>query len=103
MDIRNVANNGGIENGSSRAKRADQKQAVLIPTPPPRDEAKISSTSRETAAAIENLAERVRNLPSERSEIVAAAIAKLKSGELDGEAALAGTAKQMLAAKFLSA
>lgn len=102
MDIRNVDQNGGIETGNRRAKRADAKP-VLIPTPPPRDEATISPASRETAAAIENLAERARNVPSERSEIVAAAIAKLKSGALDSEASFAGTAKQMLAAKFLSA
>lgn len=102
MDIANVGKNGGIERGSDRAARADGKGTVLIPQPP-RDEARISSESRETAAAVTNLAERVRNLPSERAEVVAAAKAKLVAGQLDGDAVFGATARALLDAKFNSA
>lgn len=101
MDIRNVDKNGGVE--PSRPKRSEQKRDVLIPTPP-RDEARISSESRATAATVENLAERARTVGSSgRDDVVARAMARLLGGELDSEAVLGATARRLLDAKFLSA
>ncbi len=101
MDIANVGKNGGVERSGDRAKRADGTGVVLIPQPP-RDEARISSESRETAAAVTNLADRVRNLPAERAELVAAAKAKLLAGDLDGDAVFGATARRLLDAQFKS-
>jgi hypothetical protein len=101
MDIRNVAKNGAVEPGNGRAKRADAKPVVLIPQPP-RDEARISSESQKAAAAITNLAERARNLPPERADVVANAMTKLLGGELDTDAVFASTARRLAESKFLS-
>ena len=102
MDIRNVGNKGSVEQGKL-AKRPEGKRAVLIPQPP-RDEARISEASRETAAAVENLAERARTSgASEREQIVQAAKQKLLAGELGSDAVFASTARRLLDAKFLSA
>jgi hypothetical protein len=101
MDIRNVAKNGTVEPGSGRPKRADAKPVVLIPQPP-RDEARISSDSQKTAAAITNLAERARSMPAERADVVANARAKLLGGELDTDVVNSATAKRLLEAKFFS-
>ena len=100
MDIRNVANQSNVDRSSDRSKRADAR-TVVIPTVA-RDEASISATGRETAAAIAGLAERARNSGGDRGVLVARAMEKLVNGELDNEATVASTARRMLDAKFLS-
>lgn len=100
MDIRHVSGNGNVERPGDRSRKAEPK-VVLIPAVG-RDEAKISSTGRQTAAAVAGLAARARQAGGEREAIVAAAAAKLQRGELDGEPVAAATAERMLAARFLS-
>jgi hypothetical protein len=101
MDIRNVANHGNVERSSDRTKKSDAR-AFVIPTVV-RDQASISSAGRETAAAIEGLAERARRSDGSRDALVAAATKKLAMGELDGAAVVKATAQRLLDAKFLSA
>jgi hypothetical protein len=104
MDIRNVTNHGNVERANDRTKRADAQRTVVIPSVG-RDEASISATGRETAAAVESLAERSRNGGGgrDRDQMVARALEKLISGELDSTDAIGVTAQRMLDAKFLSA
>jgi len=100
MDIRNVANQGNVDRSSDRSKRSDAR-TVVIPAVA-RDEASISSAGRETAAAIEGLAERARNSDGDRGALVARAMQKLMNGDLDGRQAASATARRLLDAKFLS-
>ncbi|MBL8756531.1 MAG: hypothetical protein JNK15_24770 [Planctomycetes bacterium] len=103
MDIRNVTNHGNVERANDRTKRAESQRTVIIPSVG-RDEASISAAGRETAAAVESLAERSRNGGGrDREQLVARALEKLMSGELDGSDAIGVTAQRMLDAKFLSA
>lgn len=102
MDISNIGKQGHVDRSSERPKRADGKREYVIPSVA-RDEAKISEQSRETAAAVEGLAERARGAGGDRAERIAAAKAKLLRGELDAPAALQGSAQRLLAAKFLDA
>lgn len=60
MDIRNVGNQGNVDRIGERSRRQDAKRADSEPMALRGDDAKISSTSRETAAAVEQLAERAR-------------------------------------------
>jgi len=101
MDIRNIGHTGNVERGTDRPKRAEAARDYVIPTVQ-RDEARISASSRETAAAIEGLTARARQSDGDRAAKVAAAQQKLQSGELDTPAVHAETGKQLLAAKFLS-
>jgi hypothetical protein len=101
MDIRHVGKGGNVERTEERPSRPAARRDVLTPQPP-RDEARISDTSRETAASVENLAERARQVPADRRQVVADAVEKLNKGELDGEAAAAGAARRRLGGKFLS-
>lgn len=101
MDIRNVANQGSVERAGDRARKAEPQRTVVIPTVA-RDQASISAAGRETAAAIESLAERARSGDRGREELVARAAQKLVSGELDEAAVVSATARRMLDAKFLS-
>ena len=103
MDIRNVGKNGGVERSDDRPTRAGAKRDVVMIPFTPRDEARISDTSREAAAAVENLAERARRDDSGRQAIVAEAVRKLANGDLDSEASAAATARRLLDARFLSA
>jgi hypothetical protein len=101
MNIRNVGKSGNVERTEERRSRPAARRDVLTPQPP-RDEARISDTSRETAASVENLAERARQVPADRRQVVADAVEKLNKGELDGEAAAAGAARRLLGGNFLS-
>ncbi len=100
MDIRNVANHGNVERSGDRTKSSEAR-TVVIPAPA-RDEASISPVGRATAAAIEGLAERARGDGRNREGFVAAALERLRSGELDDAKVLTATAQRLLAAKFLS-
>jgi hypothetical protein len=102
MNIRNVANQGGVERTSDRNKRSDGLRTVIIPSVG-RDEASISKASREAAAAIVGLADRARGNGRDRDEIVQAAKAKLAAGQLDSRDAMGVTAQRLLDAKFFSA
>lgn len=102
MDIRNVSNNGNVERtGSDRGKRAEGKRNDAAPSVV-RDEASISTTGRETAAAVEALAERARNSDGDRDAVVTAALRKLMNGELDDAEAVQGAARRLLDGRFSS-
>jgi hypothetical protein len=106
MYIPNVGNQGPVDRSADRS--ADRKQAtaalppVVIPAKE-RDLAEISERGRETAAAVEGLAERARRVGSEREEVVAAAREKLLAGGLDDAAVLAATAERLAGSDLLSA
>lgn len=99
MDIRNVGSKSSVDRASDRSKRTEAKRDDAAPTVR-RDEASISSTSRDTAAAVEGLAERARRDDADREGLVTAAMRRLMNGELDGAEALQGTAKRLLDGKF---
>ena len=99
MDIRNVSNNGNVERSGNRSKRAEGKRADAAPGVV-RDEASISRSGRETAAAVEALADRARGGDGEREAVVANARRKLISGELDGADSIAGAARRLLDGRF---
>ena len=105
MDIRNVSNHGNnnVDRVGDRAKRpearrADAQQGALRGS----DDARISATGRETAAAVEQLAERARAQGDDREAVVEAARQKLLSGELDSPAVLSATAQRLADRGFLS-
>lgn len=102
MDIRNIGGKDGVVRGGDRPQRAESQRDYVIPSVR-RDEANISANSRATAAAVDALAERAQQDDPERAAKVAAAAAKLKSGELDSPAVHRATAQQLFDAKFLSA
>jgi hypothetical protein len=101
MDIRNVANNGKVERANDRPQRAEHKRGDGSPAVA-RDEAAISPSGRETAAAVTGLAERARRDASDRDAVVQAAMKKLVSGELDSEGVQRETARRLLGARFLA-
>jgi hypothetical protein len=101
MDIPNLGKNGNVERSAGRGPRLAALPDVVIPRPS-QDEATISSSSRETAARVETLAERARRGDSQREEIVAQARSKLLSGELAAPATITATAQQLLNRDFLS-
>lgn len=101
MQINNLGNQN-VKRADDRSKRSEEKPVVLVPQAP-RDSATISEAGRDAAAALGNLAERARNAGGDRSEIVAAARAKLVGGQLGSPAVLGATAQKLLEANFLSA
>ena len=105
MDIRNVGSQpGNVDRTSERGNRAklDREQAKA-PAAAVRDDARISDTGRETAAAVEALAEKARGDGDNREQVVTAAVAKLVSGELDSETVLRETAGRLLDSGFRGA
>ncbi len=102
MDIRNVGNQGNVDRIGERSRRDDAKRTESEPTMLRGDDAKISSTGRETAAAVEQLAERARSDDSDREALVEAAKARLLSGELDSAAVYEATARRLSDSGFLS-
>lgn len=106
MNIHNIANQGSVGQARDRAtERAGQEKTVIIPTVgdgADQDRATISETGRDTLAAIENLAERARNHGGDRSEIVAAALQRLQSGELSSAAAIEETARRIVESGFVA-
>lgn len=101
MQIRNVGNQGNVKRTDDRGKRTEEKPVVLVPQAP-RDSATISDAGRDAAAVVANLAERARNSGGDRTEIVAAAKAKLVGGQLGSQAVLGATAQKLLEADFLA-
>lgn len=101
MDIRNVGNPGNVTRRGDRSERAAPPPAVVIPAVA-RDDARISTAGRETAAAIEGLAERARRDDAGREALVARAAQKLADGDLDDHATFAATAQRLAAGGFLS-
>ena len=95
MDIRNVGSQGSVERAGDRSKKADTPRDVVIPAAP-RDSAQISSAGRASAASVEGLAERARTAGGDRQDVVAAALKKLMSGELDRPEAIEAAARAML-------
>lgn len=101
MDIRNVGNQGSIDRTGERAKRTDAKRAEVTANVV-RDDAQISATGRETAAAVEGLADRARRDEGDREALVEAAKARLLEGKLDDPAVFAETARRIGSSGFLS-
>lgn len=101
MDIRNIGSNGPVERSGDRLKRTESRRAGDA-SPVTRDEATISAGSRETAAAVQGLAERSKQDDAGREVKVAAAMKKLMNGELNERAVHAATAERLLDAKFLT-
>jgi len=101
MDIRNIGNKGNVERNGDRPVRTEARRGEMPSTV--RDEAKISAGSRATAAAVEGLAVNARKADAEREVKVAAALQKLRSGELDAPAVHKATAQRVLDTKFLTA
>lgn len=101
MDIRNVGNQGNVDRTGDRGKRPQVRREE--PTlSVPRDDAHISTSGRETAAAVEGLAERARSDDGSRDAKIDAAIRRLKSGELDDPSVIAATAQRIARNAFLS-
>ena len=102
MDIRNVSNQGNVERTSDRGKRSEGKRTEAAPVLLPRDEANISQSGRAVAAAVETLADRARRGDGGRDALVANALRKLMSGELDSSESIAGAARQLRDSGFRS-
>ena len=101
MNIHDLGKTGNVDRASDRAKKPGARADVLVPFVP-RDEAQISASGRGTAAVIEELSERARK-GGDREQIVARAMARLLSGELDDSQVHAATAQKLLDARFLGA
>lgn len=102
MDIRNVGNQGNADRIGERSKRPEAKRDALTPGVARGDDATISNTGRETAAAIEQLTERAKSDDGDRDALVEAAQRKLQSGELDTDAVYQATANRLAERGFLS-
>ena len=105
MDIRNVGSQqNNVDRTGERANRAKlEREQAKLPAAAVRDDARISDTGRETAAAVEALAEKARGGDQEREEVVAAAVAKLVSGELDSPQVIGETAGRLFDSGFRGA
>ena len=102
MNIRNVGNFGNVERSGERKQSVDPQRTVLVPAKP-RDDARISESSRELASAVEGLAERARRGDGDREARVEVARQKLLGGQLDAPEVLGATARRLLDARFLDA
>lgn len=101
MDIRNVGSQSNVDRTGDRGKRPQvrrEEPTVLVP----RDNANISASGREAAAAIESFAERARGTDGDRDAKIALAIKRLQSGELDSPSVIAETARTIAKNAFLS-
>ncbi len=101
MNIHDIGKAGNVDRGGDRTKQPGVRHDVLMPFVG-RDEARISASSRETAAAVESLTERARRDGSDRADVVAKALQRLMNGDLDDPQVHAATAQRLLDAKFLS-
>lgn len=101
MNIHDIGKSGNVDRTNDRTTKPGVRHDVLVPFVP-KDEAKISASSRATAAAIETLSERARQGGADREAIVAAALERLRSGALDDASVYGATAQKLLDAKFVS-
>jgi hypothetical protein len=101
MDIRDLGNSGNVDRAGARAAKAPAAREYVIPAAP-RDEAKISGSSRATVATVPLLSERARTAGGDRSALVAAARQRLQDGALNDPAVFGATAQRLLDAKFTS-
>lgn len=99
MDIRNVSNKANVERSTDRNRRAEGKRAEAAPAVV-RDEASISQSGRATASAVEALAERARGDDGDRAVLVANAMRKLMSGEIDSAESIEGAARRLRDSRF---
>ena len=99
MNIGQVGGNGSIDRGSERPLRIDRNggsgQRVSGG-----DQAAISASGREAAAAFDALVRAASTDEPGRSEKVGQVEERLANGELDAEAIYRGVAEQMLANDF---
>ena len=105
MNIPDIANQGSVDRSGDRLTDRAREKAVIISPAPARgveDRATISSSSRDTLAAVEGLAERARAHGEDRSGKVAAAAAMVESGALISDAVLQSTAERLLDSGFLA-
>jgi hypothetical protein len=102
MNINNIGTPGNVDRTGDRGKGSELKRAEKTPSVV-RDDAQISETGRETAAIVEQLAERARTEDGDRDVLVEAARQKLLNGGLDGDAIVAATAEKLADRGFLSA
>ena len=106
MDIRNVGNHGHADRTGERARRVEHKRAENARAGAGaniKDDAQISATGRETAAAVEELAERARGDDPKRDALIKAVRQKLENGDLDDAAIFLATARNLADRGFLSA
>ena len=110
MQIRNVGSHANVDrlNESTAGKSAErgrraERSADDGGLTAGADDARISSAGRETAAAVEQLAERARRDDGDRDALVAEARQKLVEGRLDTAEVFAATAKRLGDGGFLSA
>lgn len=101
MNIHNLGKSGNVDRAGDRTGKPGVRHDVLVPFVP-KDEAKISASSRATAAAIENLSERAQRGGADREAVVATALERLRSGALDDAGVYGATAQKLLDANFLS-
>ena len=104
MDVSNIKGPQGSQ-GPERAGRAERPRDGAARESgaadgPRSDSAAISATGRETAAAVDGLAERARREDPERARVLAEVRAKLDSGLLDDPQVLRATAEKLLRAGF---
>jgi hypothetical protein len=103
MNIQDIGKSGNVDRTGDRTSKATPRNDVLVPfVPKGKDEATISATGRQAAAAIENLSNRARGNDGDRDDIVAAALARLQSGALDRPEVYGTTAQKLLDSKFVS-
>ncbi|MCA8975845.1 MAG: hypothetical protein KDC98_14075 [Planctomycetes bacterium] len=107
MNIHNIANQGSLDQTRDRTtERAGHEKTVIIPAGARdraiQDEATISSSSRDTLAAVEGFAERARGHGEVRSDKIAAAAERLQSGELNSAAVIHETARQIVESEFFA-
>jgi hypothetical protein len=100
MNIPNISNNGNVERGWDRPLRADGKRDRSASTAASGDRAAISADAFGAKAAFEANVDAARGAGDDRSAMVARAMEKLISGDLDSEVAMRDTASRMLAAEF---
>ncbi|MBL8723968.1 MAG: hypothetical protein JNK49_07975 [Planctomycetes bacterium] len=101
MDIRDLGKTGPVAPSGPRPNQAAPPRNYVIPSVG-RDEARISASSRETAAAVTGLAERAAQSGSDRRALVEAARQKLVSGQLDTPAAFTAAAAKLADSGFAS-
>ena len=114
MEIRNSVDQAKTDRPSAdraaverAAGERNQPLKTVVLQPQPKvaaggDHATISASGRDTLAAVEGLAERARHQGSERREIVAAARARLESGQLQSPDVLDATARAIVDGDYLA-